>query len=367
MRREVKSSDRSSWAIVGVVAVAIVLAWFMFRSDGQNPATSKSSSTGSISSGQGPVATAPAASNKIPSAMVPGVVPSSASSARSILAFSPWGSGPGELGRKRPQEANPEGPMSLASDPSGKILVLDQVNGRIVRLDKDGKPIDTISVPVRAAQDVATASDGSMAVLDRLGDKKIAMLGPDGKVRGMLPLEGKGIPEGGGVTGVFIDGNDIYVEREHGQLVLIGHVDGTPASDRTEIPGRPTRDGRAFVSAFLDEARPTELAYLTVNDRPSMALRFTRKVSLPVSASSIVLLDSDKGSVIYFGVLGAREVAVLCLDGTNGAVLGTTTLPPNDMPEETFRDFAVLDAGGFVYSARDERGVTLMRGDCRSH
>ena len=307
---------------------------------------------------------APLASGQAPTGSPTGVAPPS--SARTVLVFAPWGSGSGELGRKRPLEANPEGPMSLTADASGRIVILDQVNGRLVRLDKDGKPIDTIALPVRAAQDVAAGKDGTLAVLDRLGDKQVALVGADGKVRGTLPVEGKGIAEGGAVTGVFVDGNDVYVEREHGQLVLIGNVSGTPAADRTEIPGRPTRDGRAFVSAFLGDPHPADLAYLTVNERPSMALRFTRKIPLPVAAMGIVLLESDRDGVVYLGVLGEREVAVLCIDERNGALLGTTTLPPNDMPEETFRDFAVLDAGGFVYSARDERGVTLMRGDCRS-
>src|SRR4051794_21224892 len=44
-----------------------------------------------------------------------------------------WGSGPGELGRDRPKEGNPEAPMSVTVDGEGRAVVLDQVNGRIVR------------------------------------------------------------------------------------------------------------------------------------------------------------------------------------------------------------------------------------------
>src|SRR5690606_35959327 len=44
-----------------------------------------------------------------------------------------WGSGPNDLGRDRPSEASPSGPMSFSVDGSGRMWVLDQVNGRIQR------------------------------------------------------------------------------------------------------------------------------------------------------------------------------------------------------------------------------------------
>ena len=38
-----------------------------------------------------------------------------------------------QVGRDRPKEGNPEGPMSFAVDGRGRMHVLDQVNGRVVR------------------------------------------------------------------------------------------------------------------------------------------------------------------------------------------------------------------------------------------
>src|SRR5205807_10122919 len=99
-----------------------------------------------------------------------------------------WGSGPGELGRAHPQEGNPEAPMSFVPTANG-LLVLDQVNARLVRFGADGSATE-VRLTQRAPQDVAVAADGTLAVLDRLGDKDVALLAPDGRALGTLPLAG---------------------------------------------------------------------------------------------------------------------------------------------------------------------------------
>ena len=45
-----------------------------------------------------------------------------------VFARAEWGNGQGRLGRIRPDEANPEAPMSLAQANDGTVVVLDQVN-----------------------------------------------------------------------------------------------------------------------------------------------------------------------------------------------------------------------------------------------
>lgn len=54
-----------------------------------------------------------------------------------------------------------------------------------------------------------------------------------------------------------------------------------------------------------------------------------------------------------------------CLDPLDGSPLGTADLPSNAMPEVTFRDFAVPDSGGVLYSVRTPEGMTLQRYTCR--
>jgi hypothetical protein len=294
----------------------------------------------------------------MPSARVP-------ASARREIASMRWGAGPRELGRKRAQEGNAEGPMSLAIDAQGNTLVLDQVNGRVVRVGEGGVPRGTISVG-EGAQDVAVARDGTVLVLDRLVDRNVTLYGPDGRAVGSLPVLGGGIAEGGQVTGVFADGTSVYVEREHGQLVRIGDTQGGAGADRSELPGRPSRDGASFVSAFLEAGR----VFVSATTRSTMQLRYTRALSSAIVARGILLLDSDRFSTLYVATLGSTidgidVESITCVALEDGHVLGSVEVPPNAMPEETFREFAVLDQGGVLHAEMTESGMSYVRYDCR--
>jgi hypothetical protein len=286
-----------------------------------------------------------------------------------VVFFSPWGgSQKDQLGHERPQEGNPMGPMSVAHDASGKIYVLDQVNGRVVRRGPDGA-VDRVSdMKLKAAQDLAVTADGSMAVLDRHGDKAIALYDAAGALKGQLPLAGDGIEETGLVTGLFVDGSDVYVEREHGPLVKIGDVNGTPATPRVEIPGRPSNDGKLFLNAGITDG-PAGRTWVSAIDRQTNDHRFTREIRFKSEVVAIVLLDSDKKGTIYFAVAVHEEpsndyVQLQCLEATKGTPMGGAILPPNQLPEETFRDLTVLDDGGVVYAIRTEEGVTYKRYEC---
>ncbi|HYO56640.1 hypothetical protein [Archangium sp.] len=293
-----------------------------------------------------------------------------------VIAEMGWGSGPSQLGRERPQEANPEAPMSLTVTPLGDIVVLDQLNGRLVRLGPDGKVLGTTPLTQQTPQDVTVAKDGTLLVLDRLRDKSVAIIDPyTGTLKGDLPLQGEGIPETGGITGTFVDGDSVYVEREHGALVRIGDLSGKADTTRPEIPGRPTRDGRAYILSRIIDAQSGRLLVNAI-DRQSNQHRYTREYRLQFPLLYITLFDSDRSGVIYLGVAGelptgkaspasAPGVRLFCLDPVDGKVLGQADLPLNTMPEETFRDFAVLDEGGVVYQYRTESGVSLRRADCR--
>ena len=286
-----------------------------------------------------------------------------------MVFFSPWGgSTKDQLGRDRPLEGNPAGPMSLAHDAKGRVYVLDQVNGRVVRHGVDGKADATSNIRLRSPQDLAVAADGSMAVLDRLGDKAIAFYDEGGALRGQLPLEGEGVEETGLLTGVFIDGKDVYVEREHGALVNIGDTAGNPAEPRKEIPGRPTRDGTGFLNAGITDAMAGR-AWVSVIDRATGDHRFTRELRLKAEIRHLQLLDSDKGGTIYFAAEMHQDPAeewilLTCLDSLKGIPIGSAVLPANTLPEETFRDLTVLDDGGVVLAHRTDQGVTYQTYEC---
>lgn len=258
--------------------------------------------------------------------------------------------------------------MSLAPDRKGRMLVLDQVNGRIVRYGPDGKPEVEIGANLRTAQDVVAGDDGTIAVLDRYTDKAVTLYDESGQVVGTLPLQGEGVEQPGDVTGVFVDGKDIYAERQHGPLVKIGDTSGKPAEPRTEIPGRPSRDGLSYLNAGIIDAAIGR-AYVSSIERATNQHRYTRELRLEAEVLAIALLDTDRQGVVYFGTHlqdGAEEIVqVTCLEPLKGEPIGTAILPANTMPEETFRDLAVLDGGGVLYALRSETGVTYQHYECK--
>lgn len=175
---------------------------------------------------------------------------------------------------------------------------------------------------------------------------------------------------------MFVDGDKVYVEREHESLVKVGDTKGNADPDREEVPGRPTRDGQGYIRAWLGEI-PDVRAFVTYSNRESKTQRFTRQLTTPFVASGIVLLDTDRAGIIYLGIVGAKlspsgepegspNVTLYCLEPMHGAPIGQTTVPANTGAEETFRDFAVLDSGGAVYMKRTEQGVEVVPIDCRA-
>jgi hypothetical protein len=279
-----------------------------------------------------------------------------------------WGHGPEDLGNDRPSEANPMGPMSMAVDGKGKLYVLDEVNRRIVRRGPDGKLEASFPMNLLAAQDMVVSPDGNTLVLDRFVDRQVVIYDDSGHPIGDLPIEGQGIEDVGLVTGVFVDGKDIYVEREHGSLVKVGDTSGQLAEPRTEIPGRPSRDGQLFLNAGITDAQEGRV-YVSSIDRATSQHRFTRELRLKTFVRSIVLLDSDLAGTIYFAAEvepaeGQPLVLLSCLEPLKGIPVGGAVLPANTVPEETFRDLVVQDDGGVVYALRTDQGVSYIHYDC---
>jgi hypothetical protein len=342
--------------IVGIAIVVWTRPWANAKHDASRPLATANTNANATAN-----ATATANASAPPSA--PPTAMATAPAKRDFVTMK-WGSGPNEIGRKRPQEGNPEGPMSLAIDPRGNTLVLDQVNGRIVRLGPDGASAGVLKVG-DGAQDVAVGRDGTVAVLDRLVDKNVTLYGADGRPIGSLSLEGKGITEAGQITGVFVDGDSVFVEREHGQLVRLGDTRGANG-ERDEIPGRPTRDGSAFISAFVDSGR----VLLSATSRATMQHKYTRALAMAGTMRGILLLDSDRYSTVYVASIGTASDGtesewLACVALEDGHVLGVVAVPPNVLPEETFREFAVEDDGGVLHAELGDDGVRYVRYDCR--
>lgn len=354
--------------ITAGAAVILLAGLLLYRSasrsdEGRSPLRATPSESAAESLG----ATRPAgssqgvdgASDALEESLRDAATPRAPSSARVVAR---WGSARGDLGHDRPQEGNPEGPMSLVL--AGRdLLVLDQVNGRLARFDETGRLLGTSDAPT-TAQDLAVAKDGTVAMVDRLVGKAVTLVDANGRKVGELPLTTR-MAEPGLVTAVVIDGKDVYVEKEHGALVLLGTTDGRPAGEALQLSGRPSKDGALLLTAGL-ASKAQGRAYLNAVDRKTTSLRFARTILFPKPSQGIVLLDSDAKGTIYLGVAAGDpgDAYVACLDPGDGHVIGRVVLPMSHTPEESFRDFTVGDDGTIAFAVRTDEGVEYRTAKC---
>jgi hypothetical protein len=265
-----------------------------------------------------------------------------------------WGNGDGEFGHKEANESNPEGPMSMVAGKGG-LLVLDQVNSRVMRFGPDGKPLGSFPIGPDTARDLAIDDKGRVAVLDRVGQGEVALYDESGKLTGQAPVAGGPMDEAGGATGIFTGGGGTWVEREHTESVRILGPDGQPDPDRPTLPGRPLRGGGGSIQAAVI-SKPAGTAYVRVFD-DDFKVVWQRTVSFPAPIVQILLLDSDLGGWAYLGVHVAVEnpepphllederIIVVRLARADGADGGSIVVPALTGPDEVANPLAVGDDG----------------------
>lgn len=283
-----------------------------------------------------------------------------------------WGGAPGQFGRRRDSEANPEAPMAVVAR-GRSVYVVDQVNHRVQRFE-DGRPAQVISTS-ETIQDLAVGADGKTVVLDRLADKSVQVFDANGELVNEAPLEGKGIPEAGRVTGVFRDEGGIWVERDHSSLVRIADADGNADAERPELPGRPTRDGRVVVSVVILD-RAGAKAAVTAFQRETLELAWRQDVVFSMPIVQILMVDSDLAGNVYVAAHVGREsdrepymiveevIQVVKL-GTTGELLGSIDLPASSTGDENLRPLSVGDDGAIYAMQPTEAGMTVGRYEVR--
>jgi hypothetical protein len=290
------------------------------------------------------------------------------SSKGTTVVHSKWGSGPTELGRRIGEESNPEGPMAMVATPTG-LVVLDQVNARIMRYGLDGTPLGSFPIAPDTAQDIAVGSDGRVAVLDRVTDAHLLYYDSAGQLVGQAPVVGGPITESGGATGVFI-AQGVYIEREHGEVVRVLGLDGQPDPARRTLPGRPLRNGAGSVQALIAD-KAAGLVTVRVYDAKADVV-WQRSVRFPISLISLLMLDSDAAGRIYIAAHVATEstapphemtnerTIVWRLAGDTGAPMGALTLPAPPPTDEALRPLSVGDDGTIYQMQPSPSGVDIV-------
>jgi hypothetical protein len=340
----------------GILALAAAGGYVALTHFGARPASELAASA----SASAPREAKPAAPPSAPLTVVATATPSAVAK-EAALKVIPFGTGEDALGGGKAANGASIAPGSfvVAGD---DLLVLDQEKSRLLTIG--GK---AIPLPGRTAQDIARGEDGSLAVLDAKENKEVSVLGPDGRVRGRFPLQGTGIDDPKDVSRVFVDGNDVYVERNGGgPLLRLGSTDGSAAKERTEIAGIPTRDGKGLVSAGItneDDGR----AWVNLADRKGVHL-WTRELRFPAELSAVGFVDSEKNGTLWVVLLAGSTPAdytnwAVCLD-VAGNVRGSFTLAVENPPWESFRDFAVRESGGLVAAVRSDQGVSYATYNC---
>ncbi len=278
-----------------------------------------------------------------------------------------YGSAEGKFGRRRDPESNPEAPMAVAAGADGQLAIVDQVNRRILRY-KDGKLAGTISIGGDTVQDLAFGRDGKLLVLDRLVDGNVQVYDSDGKLTNEVALAGKGVTEGGGVTGVFADDDGIYVERDHEAVVRIADANGQADPNRPELVGRPSRDGRLLLAAEIADGD----VLVGAVDRASGQPLWKQPLHLGIPILHIITLDSDRNGMVYLAVDVGHEAPappyqivdehiLLVRLGSGGAARGLLEIPPLPTADESFRPITVDDDGTVYVMAAGDDGLAVTR------
>ena len=296
--------------------------------------------------------------------------PLPAKAAGTVVVKGSWGAGPGQFGRRHDPESSPEGPMAIAAAGHGELAIVDEINRRVDRYTPDGKR-STISLGGDTAQDVALGKDGVTAVLDRLADKNVQVFGADGKLKNEVSLEGKGVPEGGGVTGLFADDGGLYVERAHEAVVRVADGSGQSDPSRPELQGRPSRDGRLLLAALVGDHAQGQL-FVRAADRQTGLERWQRALLLGTPILHLLALDSDRQGNVYVAVDVGREgpnppyaitdekIVIERLSG-GGEPRGALELPALPSADESFRPITVDDDGNVYVMAATDSGLTVTR------
>jgi hypothetical protein len=153
----------------------------------------------------------------------------------------PFGSASGQLGLIREPESSPEAPGSLAVDDAGRVFVLDAVKSRVAVFEQ-GKLTASIALPSDTVEDIALLPSGDVVALDRLVQRTVYVVAPNGAVIGSAAIEGEHVPDGGEVTAVLADASGVWVEVYRGEQVRLLDREGRIVSRATR-PGVPTNRG----------------------------------------------------------------------------------------------------------------------------
>ena len=272
-----------------------------------------------------------------------------------------WGQGKFQLGRVLQGEQNPEGPMALDADADGRVWILDQVNSRLVRLDRQG---GWHWIPgSRTAQELAVDGPGHVWLLDRLVSKNLTRI--DTKVGELV----QAVPLGGPqdepwlITALQMHGGELWAEYEHAQL---RRVTGSGAA---VLEGRPTADNRWLLKALRVPPSRAALAGRQPGSAVDQAPGLTIQAEFAWPVMQLVELGGKTGDRLWLVAdlvqldaedrpVQRRREALLIDD--RGQELRRVELCAPSGPEEQLRSARVGQDGHLYSLCLSEKGVLVQ-------
>ena len=201
------------------------------------------------------------------------------------FAFLPWDTA---VGRILGDEADSEGPKSFAAKADGGLLILDQVNLRILDFDKDGRELAAYALPSTTFDDVGEAQGRWVLALDRLVTRTLLVFDVDGAIVSEINLVGRGIEHAGLITALIPRADGVWLEVSHRHSVRVLDAAMRPC-ERRVILGRPIEGEKALIGA-LDRRGGADLSVVARNAaKPEAAVSIAG--ALPIRR--IVALDAD--------------------------------------------------------------------------
>lgn len=208
-----------------------------------------------------------------------------------------------DVGRILGQEADSEGPKSFAIKPDGGVLVLDQVNRRILDLNANGTLARTLALPTSTFDDVEQFEGRAVLALDRLVAKTLRVMDRNGAVLVEVALEGRGIERAGLITALLPRPDGVWLEVQHRHSVKVLDSKLAPC-EREVVLGRPIANGRSLHAA-LDGHGSVTVSTSRRNARASEGgVTLTGKAPI----RRIVWTDADAQGVIH-AILHEAEFA----------------------------------------------------------
>ena len=287
-----------------------------------------------------------------------------AHSAGQVVVRGGWGSAAGQFGKR--DEGSRPGPMGLAVGLAGEIFVLDQVNRRVCRFSRDGKLEGMFSVESETAEDLAVVGDTVWVLFYEPGRdhgyrlrqyRRDGALAQDAPLSRTLDL----------VTGLFSEGEDLWVEERHEeQLQVVARGKIVPAAqDRRALLGRPD-PARPGARLLLGRDAGRAVVDRTFPGRSTSRL-LTLDAPLPLVAVDDLLVDG-RGGIYLSLILGTeagpdfemRDARRLMAVYRPGQGVRTVALA-SDRATDTFRPLAVGRDGALHELELTEAGVAVRR------